>query len=179
MLQWNTNLPRPVETPVHTLIKAHVAQHPDSQAVCSSDGDLTYAELDDYSNRLASKLRGKGVGSEVVVPVAFEKSRWAVVSALAVLKAGGAFLLLDTSQPIARLKSIVEQTGAQLALSSSTFSLDCRSLIDEVLVVEDESLSGLGDDQSSSIIEPSNAAYYIFTSGSTGSPKGVISKYSR
>ncbi|KAH6702084.1 hypothetical protein BKA61DRAFT_201930 [Leptodontidium sp. MPI-SDFR-AT-0119] len=179
MLQWNTNLPRPVETPVHTLIKAHVAQHPDSQAVCSSDGDLTYAELDDYSNRLASKLRGKGVGSEVVVPVAFEKSRWAVVSALAVLKAGGAFLLLDTSQPIARLKSIVEQTGAQLALSSSTFSLDCRSLIDEVLVVEDESLSGLGDDQSSSIIEPSNAAYYIFTSGSTGSPKGVIIEHSQ
>ncbi|KAH7361061.1 hypothetical protein BKA65DRAFT_591983 [Rhexocercosporidium sp. MPI-PUGE-AT-0058] len=179
MLQWNTRLPQPVEAPVHTLIQAQAARHPEYQAVCSWDGNLTYAELDDYSNRLARKLRGKGVGSEVVVPVAFEKSRWAIVSALAVLKAGGAFLLLDTSQPVARLKSIVEQTGSQLALSSSEFSNECRKLLDEVFVVDDEGISSLDADQFSLSVKPNSAAYYIFTSGSTGSPKGVIIEHSQ
>ncbi|PVH82351.1 hypothetical protein DL98DRAFT_386885, partial [Cadophora sp. DSE1049] len=155
------------------------AQDPPSQAVCSWDGNLTYAELDEYSSRLASSLSGKGVAPEVVVPVAFEKSRWAIVSALAVLKAGGAFLLLDTSQPIARLKSAVEQTGARLALSSSAFRSNCGQLVEEVIVVENDTISALEVGQSLPDVESSAAAYYIFTSGSTGSPKGVIVEHTQ
>ena len=177
MLQWNTNLPQAVDDVVQSFIHSHASRYPEHQAVCSWDGNLTYAELDEYSTRLANLLRCKGVASEVVVPVAFEKSRWAIVSALAVLKAGGAFLLLDTSQPVARLRSVVEQTGARFALSSSAFGSSCGKLVDEVFVVGNETIASLDLGKSLPDIESCSAAYYIFTSGSTGSPKGVISEF--
>jgi len=179
MLQWNTNLPQAVDDLVQSFIHSHAIQCPEHQAVCSWDGNLTYAELDGYSSRLASLLSGKGVAPEVVVPVAFEKSRLAIVSALAVLKAGGAFLLLDTSQPVARLRSVVEQTGARFAFSSLAFGSSCGKLVDEVFVVENEIISSLGSGQSWPDVESSSAAYYIFTSGSTGSPKGVIGEFAK
>jgi len=77
---------------------------------------MTYAELNTLSSRLANYLASRGVGPEVTVPVCFEKSRWAIVSLLAVLRAGGTFVLFDISQPVARLKSIIMQTNAKLAL---------------------------------------------------------------
>ncbi|KUJ11332.1 acetyl-CoA synthetase-like protein, partial [Mollisia scopiformis] len=118
ILEWYPTVPPAVDTLVHILIQKQAAWLPQSQAVCSWDGDLSYAELDDLSSRLAAYLAAQGVGSETIVPLCFEKSVWAIVSVLAVLKAGGVFLLLDPSQPIARLKSIVGQTGANFALSS-------------------------------------------------------------
>ncbi|KAH7417710.1 hypothetical protein BKA64DRAFT_307400 [Cadophora sp. MPI-SDFR-AT-0126] len=179
MLQWNKDLPQSVNALVQSFIHEHAKQHPESQAVCSWDGILTYAELDNYSSRLANLLNGKGVSPGLVVPVAFEKSRWAIVSALAVLKVGGAFLLLDTSQPIARLKTVIEQTGARLALSSSAFRSNCGQLVDDVFAVEFDTISALEASHSLPDVKSSAAAYYIFTSGSTGSPKGVIVEHTQ
>jgi non-ribosomal peptide synthetase component F len=89
-----------------------------------------------------------------------------IVSLLAVLKAGGAFVLLDISQPVARLKSIIQQTSAKLALSSTQYSDTCNTLIDEVFVVSATSISGLQWPKNcSQSVSPDNAAYIIFTSG--------------
>ena len=130
------------------------------------DGDLTYAELDALSSRLANYLSSRGIGPEVIVPVCFEKSMMTIVSSLAVLKAGGAFVLLDISQPVARLKSIILQTNAKLALSSTQYRDTCKTLIDEVFVVCATSISGLECSQNClQSVSPHNAAYIIFTSG--------------
>ncbi len=176
MLAWNGQIPPAVDTLAHALIQSRAAQHPESLAICSWDGNFTYAELDDYSNQLASYLYSQGIGPESIVPVCFEKSCWAIVSAVAVLKAGGAFLLMDTSQPIARLRSIIEQTGATFALSSRAFIQECKELVNKIFVVDAKEVRELKLGPLSSAVRPNNAAYYIFTSGSTGVPKGVISK---
>jgi non-ribosomal peptide synthetase component F len=176
-LEWNGELPRAVETLVHSLIHAQALKDGEAQAVCSWDGDLTYAELDTLSSHLGNYLTSQGVGPEVIVPLCFEKSKWAIVALLAVLKAGGAFLLLDPSQPIARLESIVQQTGANFALSSAECFDTCKTLVKQVFVIDQSSISSLGSSSDSSEVHPgaapTNAAYYIFTSGSTGNPKGV------
>jgi amino acid adenylation domain-containing protein len=143
------------------------------------DGDLTYAELDALSSRLANYLASRGVGPEVNVPVCFEKSMWTVVSALAVLKAGGSFVLLDISLPVARLKSIILQTNAKFALSSAQYRDTCNTLIDEVFVVCSTSIFGPELGRHCSSVGPHNAAYIIFTSGSTGQPKGVVIEHSQ
>ncbi|KAF4629796.1 hypothetical protein G7Y89_g8347 [Cudoniella acicularis] len=174
MLQWNGELPAAVDTFVHSLIQARAYQQPNSQAICSWDGNLTYAELDDLSSRLAGYISTQGVAPEVIVPLCFEKSKWAIVGLLAVLKAGGAFLLLDPSQPIARLESIVDQTGATFALSSATCFDVCKSLVDRPFVVDAPTFFKLKSSLPYSSANLNNAAYLIFTSGSTGSPKGVI-----
>ncbi|KAJ5642798.1 hypothetical protein N7490_006798 [Penicillium lividum] len=83
-----------------------VPDRPDAPAVCAWDGDLTYGELDALSSVLAAHLAERGVGPEIFVPLCFEKSRWTTVAMLGVMKAGGAFVLLDLSHPPARLRGI-------------------------------------------------------------------------
>ncbi|TVY83910.1 Nonribosomal peptide synthetase, partial [Lachnellula suecica] len=111
---------------------------------------------------------------EVIVPLVFEKSKWAIVGLLGILKAGGTFLLLDPSQPIARLESIVQQTGATFALSSKTCIGTSKALVENAFIVDSETIPKLGSSQHCSSARSNTAAYLIFTSGSTGSPKGVI-----
>jgi non-ribosomal peptide synthetase component F len=169
LLKWNGEVPQAVET----------LQQPELQAVCSWDGSLTYAELDSLSSRLASYLYTQGVGPEVIVPLFFEKSVWTIVSLLAVLKAGGAFLLLDISQPIARLESIVCQTGATFALSSARFLDTCEVLVDEAFAVDAAAFLKLESSLSFWPAKLNIAAYVVFTSGSTGTPKGVVIEHSQ
>ncbi|KAE8821979.1 hypothetical protein PTNB85_10584 [Pyrenophora teres f. teres] len=80
--------------------------------------DMTYGELDVLSGRLAGHLVELGVGPEDIVPLCFEKSMWTVVAMLAVLKAGGAFLLLDPSLPHERLRLMCRKVSAKLSLAS-------------------------------------------------------------
>ncbi|WQF86830.1 Putative AMP-dependent synthetase/ligase domain-containing protein [Colletotrichum destructivum] len=75
-------------------------------------------ELDRYFTALANHLHRLGVGPEVVVPVCFKKSAWAIVSMMGILKAGGAFVPLDAAHPPARLLEIIGQVGARLVLTS-------------------------------------------------------------
>lgn len=201
---WNTPLIEPVEMLAQDLFAQRVLAHPDKQAVFSWDGTLTYAELDDLSGRLARHLVGLGVGigPEVMVPLCFEKSMWAVVAILAVLKAGGCFVLLDSSVPEVRLWGMVEQVGARLVLctpaqnrnkglaakaqqASSSPPSTSSSSGNGITVVEitAEFVRGLATAAPASLqhgepicpsVTPSNNAYCVFTSGTTGTPKGTL-----
>ncbi|KAI0424831.1 hypothetical protein F5Y09DRAFT_347316 [Xylaria sp. FL1042] len=162
---------------VHGLIAKNSRQQPDRPAVKAWDGSLTYSELDRLSENLACHLVSDfGVGPEVVVPLCFEKSMWTVVAMLGVLKAGGAFVLLDSGLPDARLETLCRQVKATISMTSvscktrlSKYTINTVALSWELLhVLPDSRL----EQQSRS--KPNNAAYIIFTSGSTGEPKGVI-----
>jgi non-ribosomal peptide synthetase component F len=175
-LEWNGKLPQAVEALIHSLIHAQALKDGEAQAVCSWDGNFTYADLDSLSSRLGDYLTTQGVGPEAIVPLCFEKSKWAIVGLLAVLKAGGVFLLLDPLQPIARLESIVKQTNSRVALSSADCFDICKNLVSRAFVVDNTSISTLEPSDEKKVLStasPNNAAYYIFTSGSTGNPKGV------
>ncbi|KAJ6780765.1 hypothetical protein PWT90_04525 [Aphanocladium album] len=177
--RWNGVAPPSVHMCIHELIGDQVRAQPGAPAVKSWDGELTYAELDELSSYLASHLRGLGVSTEVVVPLCFEKSMWTVVAWFSVLKAGGAFILLDPSLPDARVRRICEVVNAKVAITSRANSRRFSSLVKNVVTLEESLMISLRSKMSKPLFvdiisNPDNAAYIIFTSGSTGEPKGAI-----
>ncbi|HEU4452938.1 MAG TPA: amino acid adenylation domain-containing protein, partial [Longimicrobium sp.] len=158
---------------------------PDAAAAAGDGRSLTYAELDSASNRLARRLRARGIGAEDRVALLLERGVDVAVSILAVLKAGAAFVPLDAAHPAERLAYLLEDSGARLVLADA--NLRDRVAADGVEVIDIGAISvdvdgdgdgdgdGDADDAPLSIsIDPAQLAYVIYTSGSTGRPKGVM-----
>jgi amino acid adenylation domain-containing protein len=82
-----------LERCMHEMVEEQARLRPNAIAVDAWDAQLTFAQLFDYSDKLAGKLVQLGVGPEVVVPFAFEKSAWGVVAIHAILRAGGKYSL--------------------------------------------------------------------------------------
>jgi len=116
--QWNRTLPPTITQCTHDTISQRAREQPDKLAVRSWEGQLTYGEVETYSTRLALRLCHFGVRLGTRVPLLFEKSMWTVVGVLAIMKAGGTFILTDPSQPEARLRTIADEAGAQFLLTS-------------------------------------------------------------
>ncbi|KAJ5684602.1 uncharacterized protein N7477_000947 [Penicillium maclennaniae] len=174
---WNAVLPPRVEKCADELIQQQALSHPRAEAICSWDKNFTYGQLEIVSTRLARYLTSVGVKPEVFVVLSFEKSAWAVVSQLAILKAGGAFVSVDPSHPESRLQMLIEEIGADLVLCSSSLQAKMANLCKKAFAVCQSSISQLPDSplaMSGTRPNAGNAAYAIFTSGTTGKPKATV-----
>lgn len=182
LADWNSRLPKEEKSCVHELIRTFAEAEPCAEAVCAWDGSLTYAKLDACSTAVAHHLIRAGVRRGDYVPFAFEKSLWTIVAILAVLKAGAAFVPLDSSYPPTRLKEIFNHTRARFVVTSRSLQDSFQTLKCQVLVVSAESVQEYAEaDIGSSSLPiscPSDAAWVLFTSGSTGKPKGRLYRVS-
>ncbi|KAJ5770020.1 uncharacterized protein N7511_002071 [Penicillium nucicola] len=176
IIQWNREYPETVESTVPTIFADQVSQRPDALAVDAWDGQLTYDQLDQLSTTLARHLVSLGVVPETRVPMCFDKSRWAVVAQMSVMKAGGACVNLDPAHPQARLETIVKDTQATVLLTNPRHANILASSVHlrTVMVTEDfiSSLAGITFDLPT--LTPQNAAYVLFTSGTSGKSKGIV-----
>jgi non-ribosomal peptide synthetase component F len=169
----------PVVSPFEKLVFTWLAERadaaPENIAVVSESESLTYKELDHRANQLAHHLQSLGVGSEVVTAICLERSVMTVVAALAVLKAGGAYLPLDPSYPPERLAFILNDAQPAALITQSQFASKAGSGNWRVINLDDASsqLWGGSRGRPSATVAPANLAYVIYTSGSTGQPKGV------
>ncbi|CCD96147.1 putative Non-ribosomal peptide synthase:Amino acid adenylation (modular protein) [Bradyrhizobium sp. ORS 375] len=165
-----------------TQIEAQAARTPDAVAIVCGASRMNYAELNARANRLARRLRAHGIGPDVVVGVALDRTPTMLVALLAVLKAGGAYLPLDPDYPADRLVHMLRDSGARLLLTQA--SLRDRlapALADgeaEAWLLDDKTGQEPGPTTNLGIrLHPENLAYLIYTSGSTGSPKGVMVRH--
>ena len=175
--QWNASVPSAVEMCVHDIIAKTTRRQPEAAAICAWDGELTYRQLDELSTRLAYHLVEHGVGLDVVVPLCLEKSRWMPVAVLAVMKAGGASITMDVTQPQERLQSIIQQVSPLVILSSSAYEARARQLgATSVIMVNAERIGQIVISSATRLpkVTPSNKICVVFTSGSTSVPKGAI-----
>ncbi|MFI2982889.1 amino acid adenylation domain-containing protein [Bacillus velezensis] len=167
-----TETVEPPAPTLHGLFTRRAALSPHRPALRFPGGMLTYAELDQYTDRLAVRLRQKGVRKESMVGVLAERSPEMVVSVLAVLKAGGAYVPLDPEYPEDRLRYMLDDCGACLLLAQPGLSVSGFS--GDTLEVSLSSLTG--ETETGAVSEEADSdslAYIIYTSGSTGTPKGV------
>lgn len=175
MALWNNHVPLPSPG----LVQDHMARwsrtQPDHIAVDSWDDKLTYRELDLVTSRLASLL--VACNPTEIIPLHFPKGLPLVISIWAVLKAGRAFLCLDTETPADRLTQILEQLNRPLVLSHHSKSTHALASVD-CWTIDKNYLAQLGwvDVAKSPLppVSPHHTAYMIMTSGSTGRPKGVL-----
>ncbi|MDF0729431.1 amino acid adenylation domain-containing protein [Pseudomonas entomophila] len=163
---------RPDLPAVHQQVAAQAARTPERLAVSCAGEPLSYAELDQQANQLAHRLIELGVGPDVFVGVALERSVELVVGLLAILKAGGAYLPLDPSYPRERLDYMMRDSGIALVLlqPAQAARFNVPQGVQAVAVEHLERYSALPPQVA---VEPEHLAYMIYTSGSTGQPKGV------
>ena len=163
------------ESFIHQLFEAQVEQTPDNIAVTFENESLTYQELNEKANQLAHYLQSIGVKPETLVGICLEPSLQMLISLLAILKVGGAYLPLDPNYPEKRLDFMVDDSGIDYLIGSS--ELGVRSSESIEFFVDIEELKGEISQQIDTNIDikinSENLAYVIYTSGSTGVPKGV------
>ncbi|MCB1056588.1 MAG: amino acid adenylation domain-containing protein, partial [Acidobacteria bacterium] len=164
---------------VHLDLVEGARKTPRGPALESEGRTLDHGELDRRSAALAADLRRRGVGSEVLVALLCPRSPELVVAALAVLRAGGAYLPLDPDAPAKRLASMVEASGARLLLAHPDLRKHLADRADAavpVITIDLEAELGHEAPQTSGLDRPPHPdqlAYVIYTSGSTGTPKAV------
>jgi amino acid adenylation domain-containing protein len=160
---------------VAVLVAERAAANPNAVAVSSGQATLSYGELDRRANKLAHHLRSLGVGNGSAVGLYLERSPELVVAALAIVKAGAAYIPLDPVQPVARLAFMLRDSGAQAVVSITRLAekLPCDSWQMVTIDGDEEQIAAQPETQPSVDIKPSDLAYIIYTSGTTGQPKGV------
>ena len=172
---------------IHECISLRAAEKPEEVAIDAWDGAFARQQLESESNRLAVALVDNGVIRGCVVSIILEKSKWAAVSMLAVLKAGAAFLLLEPGLPFERLNVMVKKAACSHAITSPDhISLGC-SLVPNVIAITRHgqiaavdtaaSSSATTKDQALPEVSPNDTAFLIFTSGSSGIPKAVETQH--
>jgi amino acid adenylation domain-containing protein/non-ribosomal peptide synthase protein (TIGR01720 family) len=177
---WNaTRTDYPLHQPVHALIEQQAQHTPDATALVFAEQSLTYRQLNQQANQLAHTLMALGVGPEVLVGIALERSVAMVVGLLAILKAGGAYVPLDPEYPRERLAYMIEDSGIGLLLTQRAVlsQLPTDSGVD-ILMLDELELSHSPSTNPDIKVAPENLAYVIYTSGSTGKPKGAGNRHS-
>jgi amino acid adenylation domain-containing protein/non-ribosomal peptide synthase protein (TIGR01720 family) len=169
----------PMDKTLVDLFEQQVAKTPGLTAVLFEQQQYTYNELNERSNQLAHFLRSKGVKEETLVPICLDRSLDMIVGILGIVKAGGAYVPIDPEYPEDRIRYMLEDTRACIALSDKSAAskivsgkLEVIKLDEEWAIINQQPLTNLPTRP-----VPNHLAYVIYTSGSTGRPKGVMNEH--
>ncbi|WP_053760714.1 non-ribosomal peptide synthetase [Streptomyces sp. AS58] len=176
---WNNTPARTIEVTLPQLFEAQAARNPEATAVVHEGESLSYAELNTRANRLAHHLLQRGAGPEQFIAVALPRSTDMVVTVLAVLKTGAAYVPVDPSYPTERIAYILADAAPAMVVTAGHTQSALppgdavqRVLLDEIELPDTDTDPTDADRPASTA--PAQPAYVIYTSGSTGRPKGVV-----
>ncbi|MFV8930204.1 AMP-binding protein, partial [Serratia fonticola] len=173
----------PRDMTIHEMFEAQVARTPENIALVFEGVSLTYRQLNERANRLAAYLRAQFVlQPDDLIGLCLERSERMIVSILAVLKAGAAYVPLSPDMPAERMLWTIENIHSRVILTELGAQEALAKLIDPqntaLLCVDDpELIARAASHQVVNVAtqtKPDNLIYVIYTSGTTGTPKGVM-----
>ncbi|KAK7495228.1 hypothetical protein BaRGS_00013410, partial [Batillaria attramentaria] len=166
---------------LHKMFQRQAMETPDAVAVVSvaENRSVSFAELDQWSSMLAASLQQRGAGPDRCVAICLDKTVDFVISYIAILKAGSAYLPLDTSYPPHMLQSVLDDALPVVVVTSPEFESRVKNAIDhsKLLVLTKGWEDDLPKQSSPKLVPPAlhleNLAYIVYSSGTTGKPKGI------
>lgn len=160
---------------ISELFEKQVEKTPDTTALIFEDISFTYRELNEKANQLAHYLRSNGIKNGNIVGIMLNRSPELIISMLAILKSGAAYLPIDPTYPENRINYIISDSNIDTLITSSNLNnefIEVNNTISADLTNTDI-FSNNNTENLSNINIPEDTAYVIYTSGSTGNPKGV------
>lgn len=160
------------------LFEEQVEKTPDKIALVFEEKKLTYKELNEKANSVAHYLRNNGIGKNNLVGIMVNRSLEMLISIIAVIKSGGAYIPIDPAYPKDRISYMLDSSKAKILLTQKelkdSIDFDNKVFID----LDNDDIYSVGTENLENINTPEDLLYVIFTSGSTGKPKGVMLKQS-
>jgi amino acid adenylation domain-containing protein len=167
----------PVNTAVHHLVDRQAEITPGANAVIYKEQRLSYRELKNQSDRAALYLRQKGLTADQIAAVLLDHRPGMVITLIAILKAGAAYLPIEPGNPAARIEYMIRESSARYVITTGKYLTKIQHMGEKVLLykhlLENPSLASTSTGEKYEH-NPNNLAYIIYTSGSTGAPKGVM-----
>ncbi|MGF1739733.1 amino acid adenylation domain-containing protein [Vibrio profundum] len=171
----NTDAMYPKDKQFVELFSDVVNKYPNSNALAFDGDAMTYQELDDASTRLANYLVSQhGAGPEKVVGLLFDPCFEMIISILAVLKSGAAYVPIAVEYPLERRQYMLENSESILLLTHSELQSEMNAVFSNTIALDQFNYSAQSDRLDSRVSLSQNLAYLIYTSGTTGNPKGVM-----
>jgi len=167
-------LPFPNKT-IHQLFEEQVEKAPEKVALIFEEQKLTYLELNERANQLAHYLKQRhDIRPDTLIGMSLERGIECIVSMLAILKAGGAYVPLDPGYPSERLKFMIQDTNADIVLTTESLAQHVPATGKCVALVDGDLYKDFPTSNPRSTVQPQHLAYVLYTSGTTGRPKGVM-----
>ncbi|MCP4990318.1 MAG: amino acid adenylation domain-containing protein [Colwellia sp.] len=179
----NTDTVYPVDKTVIELFEEQVQKRPDSTAIVSISGEITYKGLNIRANKIAHLLREKGVGQNQPIALIEERSIDMIVNIMGILKSGAAYVPVDIKNPPDRIVSILTDSKITIILTRQTIIKDIyqnlKEFKGEIMCLDkmNDHVQSMKQTNPDIINKPGDAIYIMYTSGSTGKPKGIITPH--
>jgi amino acid adenylation domain-containing protein len=181
LVTWNaTDAVYPRELSIQQVFEQQVQETPNAVAVVGGTDSLTYSELNEKANQLAHFLLKSGVAHGDRVAVSLNRSLEVIVSLIAILKVGAAYVPVDPSYPASRLSFLIQDSQAKVLLTQRVIASELPTLETNIILLDqDWPIVALEAQHNMDCIpstphSPDQLAYVMYTSGSTGNPKGVL-----
>ncbi|WPL15965.1 Linear gramicidin synthase subunit B [Thiorhodovibrio winogradskyi] len=177
LITWNqTKTHYPADKALHQLFEQHALARPNAPAVHYLGETYSYALFNQKANQLAHYLGSIGVGRGQLVAFCLDRSLDMVVTLMAVLKSGAAYVPLDPTYPLERLRLMLESSEPSLLISQQKWARQFQGMVAPIICfdLEANTWSERPRTNPDQALSAEDLAYVLYTSGSTGIPKGIM-----